>query len=87
LSQIEHALGEAHHALLALRRYVHDEISEKLHGAEFQTETGQLLLAAILVELRQIRSALRDITAELGRRLASSGSCTAGTSTTQAFYR
>jgi hypothetical protein len=64
-SQDEYALGEAHHALLALRQYVHDEISENLRGAEFQTETGQLLLAAILVELRQIRSVLRDVAAEL----------------------
>ena len=43
----------------------HDEISETLGGGEFQTETGQLLLAMILVELRQIRSVLRDIAAEL----------------------
>ena len=64
-SQDEYALGEAHHALLALRQYIHDEISENLRGEEFQTETRQLLLAAILVELRQIRSALRDIAAEL----------------------
>ena len=64
-SQDEYALGEAHHALLALRQYVHDEISETLRGGEFQTETGQLLLATILVELRQIRSVLRDIAAEL----------------------
>lgn len=63
--QDEYALGEAHHALLALRQYVHDEISETLRGGEFQTETGQLLLATILVELRQIRSVLRDIAAEL----------------------
>jgi hypothetical protein len=64
-SQDEYALGEAHHALLALRQYIHDEISENLRGEEFQTETRQLLLAAILAELRQIRSALRDIAAEL----------------------
>ena len=64
-SQDEYALGEAHHALLALRQYVHDEISENLRGAEFQTETSQLLLAAILVELRQVRSVLLDVTAEL----------------------
>ena len=61
----EYALGEAHHALLAVRQYVHDEISENLRGDEFQTETRQLLLATILVELRQIRSVLRDVTAEL----------------------
>ena len=61
----EYALGEAHHALLALRQYIHDEISESLRGDEFQTETQQLMLAAILVELRQIRSVLRDIAAEL----------------------
>jgi len=64
-SRDEYALGEAHHALVALRQYVHDEISENLRGDEFQTETRQLLLAAIFVELRQIRSALRDIAAEL----------------------
>jgi len=64
-SRDEYALGEARHALVALRQYVHDEISENLRGDEFQTETRQLLLAAIFVELRQIRSALRDIAAEL----------------------
>ena len=64
-SQDEYALGEARHALLALRQYVHDEISENLRGEEFQNETHQLLLATILVELRQIRSVLRDIAAEL----------------------
>jgi hypothetical protein len=64
-SRDEYALGEAHHALLALRQYVHDEISENLRGGEFQSETSQLLLAAILVELRQTRSVLRDIAAEL----------------------
>jgi hypothetical protein len=64
-AQDEYALGEAHHALLALRQYVHDEISENLRGDEFQTETRDLMLAAILVELRQIRSVLRDIASEL----------------------
>ena len=64
-SQEEYGLGEANHALLAVRQYVHDEISENLRGAEFQTEARQLLLATILVELRQIRSVLRDIAAEL----------------------
>ena len=64
-SQDEYGLGEANHALLAVRQYVHDEISENLRGEEFQTETRQLMLATILVELRQIRSVLRDIAAEL----------------------
>lgn len=64
-SKDEYALGEAQHALLAIRQYVHDEISETLRGGEFQTETSHLLLATILVELRQIRSVLRDIAAEL----------------------
>ena len=63
--QDEYALGEAHHALVALRQYIHDEVSEHLRGDEFQTETRELLLAAILVELRQIRSVLRNIEAEL----------------------
>jgi hypothetical protein len=61
----EYALGEAHHALVALGQYIHDEIDANLRGDDFQTETRHLLLAAILVELRQIRSVLRDITAEL----------------------
>ena len=42
-SQDEYALGEAHHALMALRQYVHDEISETMRGAEFQNRDGSPL--------------------------------------------
>jgi hypothetical protein len=56
---------EAHRALLVLRQYIYDEISETMAGEDYQNETRQLLLAAILVELRQVRSVLRDVAAEL----------------------
>jgi hypothetical protein len=64
-SEDEYALGEAHHALLTLRQYIYDEIDKNARGDEFATETRQLMLAAILVELRQIRSVLRNIASEL----------------------